>query len=195
MALPSQGEVTALLLAWDGRNRDVLDRLMPLLYDELHRLAHRHLAHERAGHTLTTTALVHEAYLQLVDQERAAWQNRAHFFALAAQAMRRILLMHARRHQAAKRGGGLRPLPLDDVLLVSAERADALVALDEALARLEALDARLGQVVELRYFGGLTVEETAEMLGRSPATVKRDWRTARAWLHRALSPAGGEAHV
>lgn len=190
-----QGDVTQLLLDWDGSNRAVLDQLMPLVYDELHRLAHRHLAHERPGHTLSTTALVHEAYLNLVDQDRARWQNRAHFFALAAQAMRRILMMHARKHKADKRGGGQARLPLDDVIVVSAERADELLALDEALSQLEAMDARLGKIVECRYFGGLTIEETAEVLDISPATVKRDWRTARAWLHRILSQNDDEPHV
>lgn len=189
MATPPS-DVTQLLLAWDGDNREVLDRLTPLVYEELRRLASRHLHHERPGHTLTTTALVHEAYVKLVDQDRAQWQNRAHFFAIAAQCMRRILLMHARKRRAAKRGGGQPDLPLDDVIVVSEARADELLALNDALSQLEAMDERLGQVVECRYFGGLTIEETAEVLGVSAATVKRDWRTARAWLHRALSQDG-----
>ena len=187
---PPPSDVTQLLQAWNGDNREVLDRLTPLVYEELRRLASRHLRRERPGHTLTTTALVHEAYLNLVDQDRVQWQNRAHFFAIAARCMRRILLMHARKRRAAKRGGGTPNLPLDDVIVVSEARADELLALNDALSKLEAMDERLGHVVECRYFGGLTIEETAEVLGVSTATVKRDWRTARAWLHRALSQEG-----
>ncbi len=187
MTTPQPSNVTQLLHAWTDGDRAVFDRLMPLVYDELRRLARRHLRRERPGHTLTTTALVHEAYLNLIDQNRVQWQNRAHFFGIAAQCMRRILLMHARKRSTAKRGGGQARLPLDDVVVISNERAEALLALDEALTRLEAVDARLAQIVEYRYFGGLTIEETAAVLGISKATVKRDFRTARAWLHRELT--------
>lgn len=189
MAQVRQDEVTQLLLDWSGGNRDVLDRLMPVVYDELRRLAHQHLRRERSGHTLQTTALVHEAYLNLIKQDRARWQNRAHFFAIAAQAMRRILLMYARKRNAVKRGGGARKLPLNDVVVVSNDRMEEFIAIDDALTRLEAMDERLARVVEYRYFGGLTIEETAEVLDLSPATIKRDWRTAKAWLYRAMSEA------
>jgi RNA polymerase sigma factor (TIGR02999 family) len=185
-APPSDDSVTQLLLDWTGGNRAALDRLMPLVYDELRRLARRHLQRERSDHTLQTTALVHEAYLKLIDQDRAQWQNRAHFFAIAARAMRRILLMHARKKQAAKRGGGQPHLSLDEGALVTGQRPEEIIALDDALSRLEAMDERLARVVECRYFGGLTIGETAEALDVSPATVKRDWRTAKAWLYRAL---------
>ena len=181
-----QRDATQLLLEWEGTNRDVVDRLMPLVYDELRRLAHRHLRRERSDHTLQTTALVHEAYLNLINQDRVRWKNRAHFFAIAARVMRRILLMHARKKQALKRGGGHAHVSIDEVPVVSNENPEELIALDDALARLEELDERLPRVVECRYFGGLTVRETAEALDVSPATVKRDWRTAKAWLYRAL---------
>jgi RNA polymerase sigma factor (TIGR02999 family) len=183
---PNRSDATQLLLQWDGTNREVLDRLMPLVYDELRRLARRHLQRERADHTLQTTELVHEAYLNLIHQDRARWQNRAHFFAIASRAMRRVLLMHARKKQAAKRGGGERPHSLDEVTVATEEHPLELIALDDALSQLETLDERLARVVECRYFGGLTVEETAEALGISAATVKRDWRTAKAWLYHSL---------
>jgi len=183
---PSPSDVTQLLIEWSAGNRALLDELMPHVYDELRRLARRHLQRERPGHTLQTTALVHEAYLRLIDQNRVEWQNRAHFFAIAARVMRRILLMHARKKQAAKRGGGAPHLSLDEGAIVSGEQAEELIALDDALQRLEQMDERLGRVVECRYFGGLTIDETAEALDVSPATVKRDWRTAKAWLHRVL---------
>lgn len=187
MTPPRQDTATQLLIEWGAGNRDVLDRLMPLMYDELRRLAHRYLQRERSGHTLQTTALVHEAYLNLIDQDRAQWENRAHFFAIAARVMRRILLMHARKKRAAKRGGGVPHLSLDEGAIVSGDQAEELIALDDALQRLEHMDERLGRVVECRYFAGLTIEETAEALDVSPATVKRDWRTAKAWLYQALA--------
>ncbi|ARA93475.1 hypothetical protein AWN76_010115 [Rhodothermaceae bacterium RA] len=187
MSASPHPDVTRLLLDWSGGHREVLDRLMPLVYDELRRLARHHLRHERPDHTLTTTALVHEAYLNLIDQRQARWQNRAHFLAIAARAMRRILLQYARQRRALKRGGGLAPLPLEEHLIVAPDRLDTVIVLDEALARLEAMDERLGRVVTCRYFGGMTYEEIADVLGVSVRTVKRDWRTARAWLHRAMS--------
>jgi len=159
---------------------------MPVVYGELRRLAQHYLRRERPDHTLRATALVHEAYLRLVDQRAVTWQNRAHFFGVAAQLMRRILVDHARRHHAAKRGGTALKVSLNDVVLAAEERAEDLVALDDALNRLAAMDPRQGRVVELRLFGGLTVEETAEVLRISPATVKREWTTAKAWLSREI---------
>ncbi len=159
---------------------------MPVVYGELRRLAQHYLRRERPDHTLQATALVHEAYLRLVDQRAVTWQNRAHFFGVAAQLMRRILVDHARRHHAAKRGGTALKVSLNDVVLAAEERAEDLVALDDALNRLAAMDPRQGRVVELRLFGGLTVEETAEVLRISPATVKREWTTAKAWLSREI---------
>jgi RNA polymerase sigma factor (TIGR02999 family) len=185
MAAPSD-MVTQLLLDWSEGDHEALDQLVPLVYDELRRIAHRHLHAERPDHTLTTTALVHEAYFKLVDQNRVQWKNRAQFFALSSQAMRRILLMYARTRNRQKRGGGQQPLPLDEALMLSETRAEVLIDLDEALTRLEALDERMVRLVECRYFGGLTIEETAEALDVSAATVKREWRAARAWLHDAL---------
>ena len=177
-------DVTGLLLAWRAGDGTALDRLFPLVYEELRRIAHRQLGRERSGHTLGTTALVHESYLKLVDQTRARWEDRAHFFAIAAGAMRRILVDYARRHRAAKRGGTR--VGLDDATLVADERADTLVALDEALTRLAEVDERLGRVVECRFFGGLSEEETAQALGVTARTVRRDWVKAKAWLHQAL---------
>lgn len=186
MSQPPQHDVTQLLLEWSDGDGDALDHLMPLVYEELRGVAHRYMRRERNDHTLSTTALVHEAYLKLVDQHRVQWQNRAHFFAIAAQAMRRILLMYARKRKAAKRGGGQAPAALDENMLVSDDRIEEIVALDEALTRLAAMDERLARVVEYRYFGGLTIDETAEVMGLSSATIKRDWRTARAWLFREM---------
>jgi RNA polymerase sigma factor (TIGR02999 family) len=167
-----------------------MDRLMPLVYDQLRRMAHRQLAAERTGHTLSTTALVHEAYLKLVDQTRAQWQDRAHFFAIAAQAMRRILVDYARRHRAARRGGQdgspPRPVSLDEVELPVAERADALLAIGDAVDRLAEFHARLAQVVECRFFAGLTEAETAAALGVSQRTVAREWALAKGWLYQEL---------
>ena len=172
-ATPDQ-EVTQLLVAWSDGDRSALNKLLPLVEDELHRLAHRYMSHEREGHTLQTTALVNEAYLKLIDQ-KVEWQNRAHFFGIAAQIMRRILIDHARRHLGPKHGGG-NTISLDEVAVVSDERASELVALDEALVTLEKVDERKSRVVELRYFGGLGVEETATVLGVSADTITRDWR-------------------
>ncbi len=179
-------EVTQLLAAWSDGDYSALDKLLPLVEDELHRLAHRYMSREREDHTLQTTALVNEAYLKLIDQRVVHWQNRAHFFGIAAQIMRRILIDHARKHLGAQRHGG-RKLSLDDVAVVSDERAAELVALDDALTSLAEVDERKGRVVEMRYFGGLSVEETAEVLGVSVDTITRDWRRAKAFLRRELS--------
>jgi RNA polymerase sigma factor (TIGR02999 family) len=189
--VPAVREITEALIALRHRAPGAMDRLMPLVYDELRQVAHRQLRAEPAGHTLTTTALVHEAYLRLVDQTRTEWQDRAHFFAIAARAMRRILIDYARRHRAERRGGmpdGSPPAPisLDAVEFSVAERADALVALDEALDRLGRVDERLAQVVELRFFAGLTESETAAVLGVSKRTVAREWAVARGWLYQEL---------
>jgi RNA polymerase sigma factor (TIGR02999 family) len=186
----SPSDVTQLLLDWSRGDRTALDRLMPLVYDELRTLAGRSLRHERTGHTLQGTALVHEAYLKLVDQRRVRWQDRAHFFAVAAQVMRRILVDHARRHGAAKRGSGKPGLPPDeaDAAAPQAPLVDWL-ALDRALDRLATIDERQVRIVELRFFGGLTIEETAEVLKISQATVKNEWSLARGWLYRELQGA------
>ena len=178
---PAQHDVTGLLLDFGAADREELDRVFPVVYDELRRVARRALSHERSGHTLTTTALVHEAYLELVDQASATSGKRARFFAIAATAMRRVLVEYARRHRALKRGGGLRRVSLDENAIASV-RADALLALDEALTRLGALNERLARVVECRYFAGLSEEETAEVLDVTERTVRRDWVKARAWL-------------
>jgi RNA polymerase sigma factor (TIGR02999 family) len=183
-------DVTALLHAWSQGDREALDRLMPLVYEELKRMAHRYLARERPGHGLQTTALVHDAYLKLVDQSRAQWQNRAQFFGVAAQLMRRILVDNARARDAAKRGAGAAPLSLDQAPTLAAEPEQDLVGLDDALTRLTKLDPRQGRIVELRFFGGLSIEEAAEVLSLSPATIKREWAMAKAWLYREL---GGTA--
>ncbi len=178
--------VTQLLAAWADGDRSSLEKLLPLVADELHQLAHRYMSHEREGHTLQTTALVNEAYLKLIDQKQVHWRNRAHFFGIAAQIMRRILIDHARKHLGPRRGGG-KTISLDEAAVVSDERAAELVALDDALTSLAKLDERKGRVVELRYFGGLSVEETAEVLNVSPDTITRDWRRAKAFLRRELS--------
>jgi RNA polymerase sigma-70 factor (ECF subfamily) len=182
--------VTQLLIAWGGGDRAAFDALAPLVYDELRRLARRYMGGERAGHTLQATALVNEAYLKLIDINRVQWQNRAHFFAISARVMRRILVDFARSKQYQKRGGGDRAVSLDGALLVSAPGQN-LVAVDDALQALAAVDARKSQVVEMRFFGGLTVEETAEALHVSPDTVTRDWHLAKAWLKRELMPGNG----
>ena len=179
--------VTQLLIGWSKGDKEALDKLVPLVYDELRRQAARYLRHERVGHTLQTTALIHEAYLRLVDQKNAQWQNRAHFFGIAAKLMRRILVDHARTKKRAKRGGSDIRVSLSDAnLKVQAQDLD-IVALDEALERLAAIDEQQSRIVELKFFSGLTVEETAEVLGISTATVKRDWSMAKAWLHREIS--------
>ena len=182
-----QQEVTQLLKGWSSGDEGALERLIPLVQPELHRLAHHYMSRESAGHTLQTTALLNEAYLQLVDDPKRSWQNRTHFVAAAAQLMRRIMVDHARERRALKRGGGALKVPLDDVALVTESRSEEVLALDEALERLAVLDPRQNQIVELRYFGGLTVEETAAFLKLSERTVKREWRTAKVWLYRALS--------
>lgn len=183
----SPQEVTQLLLDWNEGNRDALEKLMPLVYKELRRLAHQYLRKERAGHTMLTTDLVHEAYLRLVDQKRVHWQNRAHFFGIAANLMRRILVDHARRKRRTKRGAGAHRVSLNEATIMSQQSEVDILAIDEALAKLAQLDERKARVVELRFFGGLEVEEAAEFLQVSPITVMRDWKMAKAWLHRALS--------
>jgi RNA polymerase sigma factor (TIGR02999 family) len=179
--------VTQMLLDWSDGDQKALDKLIPIVYGELRLRAARYLRRERAGHTLHTTALIHATYLRLVDQKDVRWQNRAHFFAISAQLMRRILVDHARHRDAAKRGGADLTLTLDDAMAVFAERDVNLMALDESLTRLAEIDARQSRVVELRYFSGLSIEETAEVLGVSPATVKLDWSMAKAWLRREMS--------
>jgi RNA polymerase sigma-70 factor (ECF subfamily) len=184
---PSPHEITELLIAWGNGSRDALERLIPLVYEELRRLAHRYMRRERPGHSLQTTAVVHEAYLRLIDQKHVHWQNRAHFFAIAAQMMRRILITHAQSQAYAKRGGGALKVSLDEAAILSKERAGELIALDEALKSLSAIDPRRSHVVELRFFGGLSNEEIAEVLKTSPNTVTRDWNVAKAWLYREMS--------
>jgi RNA polymerase sigma factor (TIGR02999 family) len=186
MAVPPTPEVTQLLLAWSDGDESAFERLIPLVYEELRRLAHRYMAGERAGHMLQTTALVNEAYLRLVDSSRVRWQNRAHFFAISAQLMRRILVDCARSRNYRKRGGQMRQVSFDEAVIVSARRGEDLVALDDALKVLAEIDRRKSQVVELRFFGGLSVDETAEVLKVSPDTVMRDWRLSKVWLKREL---------
>jgi RNA polymerase sigma factor (TIGR02999 family) len=183
-------DITALLVAWSKGDREALESLIPRVDEELRRIAIRYLERERPDPTLQTTALVNEAYLRLIDAQQVRWQDRAHFFAVSARIMRRILVDHARARQTARRGGGLRPVSLDEALVVSPERTSDLVAIDDALNELSKMDPRRGQVVELRFFGGLSVEETAEVLGISPATVMRDWTVARLWLMRELTHGG-----
>lgn len=186
--MPSSPTITDFLQQASDGQREVLDALLPRVYDELRAIAHNQLRAERSGHTLNTTALVHEAYLKLVDQTRVEWKNRAHFYAVAARAMRRILVDYAKKRGRQKRGGDAVRVPLQTNLMVfSPGQSDALQALDESLQRLEAINPRHGRVVECRYFGGLTVEETATALDISPATVSRDWQFARAWLKRELN--------
>jgi RNA polymerase sigma factor (TIGR02999 family) len=189
MTTPSTSpkEVTQLLLDWSRGDQAALDKLMPLVYGELRRMANRYMRREHVGHTLQTTALINEAYLRLIEQQRVQWHNRAHFFAISAKLMRRILVDHARSHTRAKRGGGVLKVSLNEAVVPSKERAAELVALDDALMRLATIDPRKSQVVELRFFGGLSVEETAEVLKVTPMTVTRDWKTAKAWLHREMS--------
>lgn len=178
--------LTGLLLEWREGDEAALSRLMPLVYDELRRIAHRYMQRERDGHTLQTSALVNEAYLRLAGQGSVDWQNRAHFFAVSAQVMRHILIDHARRRRFAKHGGGAQQVPIQDVAEMSMQRAAELIALDEALSELARFDQRKSSVVELRYFGGLSLEETAEVLKISLMTVRRDWRAAKAWLYRRM---------
>jgi RNA polymerase sigma factor (TIGR02999 family) len=186
METPPARPVTLLLRRWSEGDEAALEELMPLVYDELRQIARQRLRRERPGHTLQPTGLVHEAYLKLVDQRRTSWQNRAQFFAVASQLIRRILVDHARARAAAKRGGGVRPLTIEAELVPALDRELDVVALDDALAQLAALDARQARLVELRFFGGLDVQETADVLGVSATTVKREWQTAKAWLYREL---------
>jgi RNA polymerase sigma-70 factor, ECF subfamily len=191
---PPEGQISSLLQAWSNGDQSALDKLTPIVYAELRRLARHYMNAERGGHTLQTTALVNEAYLKLTDCKRMRWENRAHFFAVSAQLMRRILVDHARRHNL-KRGAGIAHVSLDDTAVEGGDRERDLVALDDALQALARIDARKARVVELRFFGGLNAEETAEVLKVSRITVMRDWRTARAWLYRELTlgaPNGSE---
>ncbi len=192
MVSPSGDDITQLLRAWSDGNQAALDRLMPLVYAQLRQAAHRYMARERQGHTLQTTALVNEVYVRLAKAREMRWQDRVHFFALSAQMMRRILTDHARARQYAKRGGGAQVVSLDEAPEVSPKPRADLVALDDALKRLAAVDERKSRVVELRYFGGLSVEETGEVLKVSPETVMRDWKLAKAWLLRELSGEQGD---
>jgi RNA polymerase sigma factor (TIGR02999 family) len=187
LPMASPLDVTALLGDWSRGDRTAFDRLLPLVYAELRRVAARQLRRERTDHTLQPTALVHEVFIRLVDQRQVDWQNRAHFFGVAANIMRRILVDQARRHGARKRGDGVRSVSIDEAQDVAALSAVPVLALDHVLDRLEAVDAELARIVELRAFAGLTIEEAAHVLGVSPSTVKRDWRTAKAWLIRELS--------
>ena len=187
-SLDQQPEITRWLHQWSSGNEDALDELMPVVYAELHRQAANYLRRERVGHTLQATALINEAYLKLIDQREVNWQNRAHFFGIAAQAMRRILVDHARSRHRDKRGGDAENLPLEAAEFATSEEGTVdLIALDEALTRLAHLDERQSRIVELRFFSGMSVEETAEALGVSPATVKNEWRTAKAWLFQELN--------
>ena len=184
---PGPHEVTKLLKQWSEGDQTALDQLIPLVHDELHRLARHHMRREGPGHILQTSALINEAYLRLVDQPQIRWENRAHFFGIAARLMRRILVDEARKRDSAKRGGSLIQVPLDEATSVAQEQAANVAALDEALQRLETIDARQGQIVELRFFGGLNIEQTADVLKVSPGTVMRDWTFARAWLRKEMN--------
>ena len=186
MSVP--GEITGLLADWGSGNQAALDRILPLVYDELRRLASGYMRRERPDHMLQTTALVHEAYLRLVDSPHVNYETRTHFFAVAAQVMRHILVDHARGQRRAKRGNGIRSLDLSDVAVLSDDRAEEVIAVNSALDKLTALDARKGRVFELRYFGGMSVEEAADALKVSAVTVARDWRMAKAWLRREIAP-------
>jgi len=183
---PAPEDVTKLLVAWGNGDEAARDELMPLVYVELRRLAHRYMGRERPGHTLQTSGLVNEAYLRIIDQSQVHWQNRAHFFGIAAQMMRRILVDYARNRQYAKRGGSARQVSLDEAMIVSEERSAEVIALDDALKGLTQFDPRKSQIVELRFFGGLSIEETAEILKVSPGTVMRDWTLAKAWLRKQM---------
>jgi len=191
--MESSADVTALLAEFTKGNSDAGLKLIPVVYDELRRLANAYMRRERTGHTLQTTALVHEAYLKLLGQHSVDWQNRAHFFGIAANLMRRVLIDHARGHVREKRGGGAEVVPLDENFVFSPEHSQQFLELNTALERLAEIDARQAQIVEMRFFAGLTVEETAEALGISPKTVKRDWTVAKAWLHGELKGGYGSA--
>lgn len=186
---PCEG-VSVLLQAWSGGDQSALEKLTPIVYDELHRLARHYMSHERTGHSLQTTALVNEAYLRLVDCKRMRWEDRAHFFAVSAQLMRRILVDHVRRHNL-KRGLGIQHVPLEDTAVIAGKHDMGLIALDDAMRALARIDQRKARVVELRFFGGLTTEETAEVLKVSTVTVLRDWSTAKAWLYREMTGEAG----
>jgi RNA polymerase sigma-70 factor (ECF subfamily) len=188
---PEASDISTLLRAWSDGDQSALKGLTPIVYDELHRLAHRYLERERSGHTLQTTALVNEAYIRLVDYKRMQWQNRAHFLAVSAQVMRRILVDHARSHNV-KRGAGVQHVSLDEGAVMGGDQASDLVALDDAMNALSRLDPRKVQIIEMRFFGGLSVEETAEVLKVSPATVRRDWSIAKFWLYRELGGGTGD---
>ncbi len=187
MPTPSPQEVTQLLADWGKGDRSALDKLLPLVHSELRRIAQRQMSQERPGHTLQATALVNEAYLKLAGQQGFDWQNRAHFFAVCAQVMRHILIDHARAHARDKRGGGAVKVSLNDALVVVEDQTAHFIALDEALRVLERLDPQKGKIVELRYFGGLSVEEAAEVMNISPRTVRREWQRAKAWLYRMMT--------
>jgi RNA polymerase sigma-70 factor, ECF subfamily len=187
------GEITRLLSDWSSGNQAALEKLLPVVYDQLRRLASNYMRRERADHMLQTTALVHEAYLRLVDEHHLSYQTRAHFFAVAAQVMRHILVDYARGQRRAKRGHGTPALALSDVAVISEDRAEELIAVNSALENLTAMDRRKGRVFELRYFGGMSVEEVADALKVSPATVARDWRMAKAWLRREIAPGAQHA--
>ena len=187
MSGPSQKQITQMLVDWGNGDQAALEKLTPLVYTELHRLARRYMGRERPGHTLQTSALVNEAYIRLIDWKKIQWQNRAHFFAVSAQLMRRILVDFARTRNYAKRGGALPNVSLDEATVISREKSGDIVALDDALDSLAQLNERQSRVVELRFFGGLSLEEIAEVLKVSVGTVRRDWSLARAWLHRELS--------
>lgn len=187
MPAPLPNEISQLLADWSGGDREALDELMPLVYDELRKLAHRYMAREHGANTMQTTALVNELYLRLINERGMKWQNRSHFFAVAAQLMRFILVDYARGHARQKRGGHAQQVTLDEALIVSESNAADLLALDEALTRLASFDKRKSRIAEMRFFAGLSVEETADVLSVSPETVMRDWRLARAWLRKELS--------
>lgn len=188
MSQQAPSEITQMLIELTDGNQEVVNHILPHIYDELKRLASSYLRRERSDHTLQPTALVHEAYMKLVDQKRVQWQNRAHFFGIAAQVMRRILMDHARKHQADKRGGEAEKLPIEEeILVVSHDRSAELVALDDALHTLASMDEQKAKIVELRYFGGLSIEETAEVMGVSVPTINRQWRMAKAWLYSQLA--------
>ena len=183
----SPQQVTQLLVAWSGGDQAARDELMPLVYEELRRLAHQCMRRERPAHTLQTSGLVNEAYIRLIDQKNIQWQDRAHFFGIAARLMRQVLVDYARTRRYAKRGGDAHRVSLDEAMIISEERAGEVVALDDALKTLAEIDPRQSQIVELRFFGGLSIEETAEVLAISPGTVMRDWTLAKAWLRRAIT--------
>lgn len=195
MALTSTENLTELLRDWRQGDRTALDRLTPMVYDEIRRIAHRYMDRERQGHTLQTTALINEAYLRLLGQRQVDWNSRTHFYAVVAQVMRHVLIDHARSRLYLKRGGEAQRVPFDEATLMSTERATELMALDEALTTLAELDARKARVIELRYFGGFSLEETAAVLGVSVMTVRRDWRAAKAWLFQQVSQHGSPGPI